>query len=96
MILQQIRQRAAQNIQHILLPEGEDIRTVQAAEMCIKDRIAKITIIGSEEKVRELALTANVNLNGVEILDHRKSKLRRFITNFGGQKAPRSKNRNKL
>jgi phosphate acetyltransferase len=73
MILQQIRQRAAQDIQHIILPEGEDIRTVQAAEMCVKDRIAKITIIGNEEKVRDLARQANANLNGVEILDHRKS-----------------------
>lgn len=73
MILQQIRQRAANDIQHIILPEGEDVRTVQAAEMCVKDRIAKITIIGSEEKVRELARHANANLNGVDILDHRKS-----------------------
>jgi phosphate acetyltransferase len=73
MILQQIRQRAAQDIQHIILPEGEDIRTIQAAEICAKDRIAKITIIGNEEKVRDLARQANANLNGVEILDHRKS-----------------------
>jgi phosphate acetyltransferase len=65
MILQQIRQRAANDIQHILLPEGEDIRTVQAAEICVKERIAKITIIGNEEKVRELARQANANLNGV-------------------------------
>ncbi len=73
MILQQIRQRAAQDIQHIILPEGEDIRTIQAAEICAKDKIAKITIIGNEEKVRELARQSNANLNGVEILDHRKS-----------------------
>jgi phosphate acetyltransferase len=73
MILQQIRSRAAADIQHIILPEGEDIRTVQAAEICSRDRVAKITIIGSEEKVRELAREAGANLNGVEILDHRKS-----------------------
>ncbi|MCU0239717.1 MAG: phosphate acetyltransferase [Pyrinomonadaceae bacterium] len=73
MILQQIRQRAAQNLQHIILPEGEDIRTVQAAEICAKDKIAKITILGNEEKIRELARQSNANLNGVEILDHRKS-----------------------
>jgi phosphate acetyltransferase len=73
MILQQIRQRAAQNIQHIILPEGEDIRTVQAASICAKDKIAKITILGNEEKIRELAGQSNSNLNGVEILDHRKA-----------------------
>ncbi len=73
MILHKIRQRACENLQHIILPEGEDIRTIQAAEMCAKDKIAKITIVGDEEKIRELAKQASVNLNGVELLDHRKS-----------------------
>jgi phosphotransacetylase len=52
MILQQIRQRAAADIQHIVLPEGEDVRTVEAAAICARDRIARITIIGNEEKIR--------------------------------------------
>ncbi len=73
MILQTIRQKAAENLQHIILPEGEDARTVKAAEICVKDKIAKVTIIGNEEKIREAAREASANLNGVEILDHRKS-----------------------
>src|SRR5262249_32159812 len=73
MILEQIRQRAAADIQHIILPEGTDPRTIQAAEMCVRDRIAKITIIGNEENVRSLATETETNLNGIEILDHRKS-----------------------
>ena len=73
MILQQIRARASANIQHIVLPEGEDVRTVQAAEMCARDRIAKITLLGDEEKIRAAARISNANLNGVEILDYRKS-----------------------
>ncbi|CAN5518098.1 phosphate acetyltransferase [soil metagenome] len=73
MILQNIRLRASENLQHIILPEGEDVRIIQSAEMCVRDKIAKITIIGSEEKIRQAARAANANLNGVEILDHRKS-----------------------
>lgn len=72
MILQQIRQRAAADIQHIVLPEGEDVRTVEAAAICARDRIARITIIGNEEKIRSLAAGAGANLNGVAILDHRR------------------------
>lgn len=72
MILQEIRKRAAADPQHIILPEGEDPRTLQAAEMCNRDRIAKITVIGNEEKLRSAASEAGANLNGVEILDHRK------------------------
>ena len=73
MILLKIRERAAADPQHIILPEGEDIRTVQAAAICASERIAKITILGNEEKIRSLAAETQANLNGVEILDHRKS-----------------------
>jgi phosphate acetyltransferase len=73
MILEKIRKRAAEDPQHIILPEGEDARTVQAAEICVAERIAKITVIGNEEKIRATASDAGANLNGVGILDHRKS-----------------------
>ena len=73
MILEQIRQRAAADQQHIILPEGDDPRTLQAAEICIRDRVATITIIGDEEKVRTLSNETGSNLNGVDILNHRKS-----------------------
>jgi len=73
MVLQKIRERAAADLQHIILPEGEDARTLRAAEICSREQIAKITLIGNEEKVRALAAGAGTNLNGIEILDHRAS-----------------------
>jgi phosphate acetyltransferase len=73
MILQQIRTRAAADPQHIILPEGEDPRTVQAADICSRDKIARITLIGSEEKIRAAAADTGANLNGVSIIDHRKA-----------------------
>lgn len=73
MILQKIRARAAADQQHIVLPEGEDPRVLQAAEICSRDKIARITVIGSEEKVRIAAAEAGANLNGVSMIDHRKA-----------------------
>ncbi len=73
MILEKIRQRAANDLQRIILPEGEDARTIQAAEQCVRERIAEITLLGDEEKIRETARSNKLNLNGVNILDHRKS-----------------------
>ena len=73
MILHQIRQRAAADPQHIILPEGEDIRTVEAAATCAREGVAKITILGNEEKIRGLASQVSASLNGVNILDHRNS-----------------------
>ncbi len=75
MILEKIRARASANLQHIILPEGEDARTVTAAEMCVRDKIARITLVGDEGKIREAARQASANLNGVEIIDHHKSHI---------------------
>ncbi len=82
MILQRIRERAAADIQHIILPEGEDIRTVEAAAICSRDRIAKITLIGSENVIREQAAKAGANLNGVDIIDHKSSPERAKLANL--------------
>lgn len=73
MILKNIRERAAADRQHIILPEGEDARTVIAASICVREVIARITVVGNEEKVRALAAETGANLNGVEIFDHRES-----------------------
>lgn len=72
-ILEKIRQRAAADPKHIVLPEGEDARTLVAAERCVRDRIARITVLGDEERVRAAARGAGVNLNGVDLVDHRRA-----------------------
>ncbi len=82
MILEKIRSKAASDIQHIILPEGEDARTIKAAEICVRERIAKITLIGNEEKIRQTATEAGANLAGVEIIDHRKAHERAMIAHL--------------
>lgn len=72
-ILERIRQRAAAKIQHIVLPEGNDPRTVVAAGICARDRVARITLLGDEAMIRETAQTQQVDLNGVDVLDHRRA-----------------------
>ncbi|PYS69777.1 MAG: phosphate acetyltransferase [Acidobacteria bacterium] len=72
-ILERIRQRAASRQQHIVLPEGNDPRTVVAAAQCASQRIAQITILGDEETIRSTARDNSVELTGVTIIDHRKA-----------------------
>src|SRR3989440_3807362 len=69
-ILDQIRQRAAANPQRIVLPEGEDPRTVVAASTAARERLARVTVLGDEEKVRAAARQAGADLGGVELIDH--------------------------
>src|SRR2546423_1444118 len=72
-ILERIRQRAAADPQHIVLPEGEDPRTVVAASIVVRERLARVTVLGDEEKVRAAARDADANLGGVAVLDHRRA-----------------------
>src|SRR5689334_9345042 len=75
-ILDQIRARAASDPQHIVLPEGEDDRTVQAASLIVAERLARITLIGREEVIRDKAARLGADLTGVAIVDHRRATAR--------------------
>ena len=80
-ILDQIRQRAASNPQHIVLPEGEDPRTVMAAGTAARQRVARITILGNEDKVRAAARQAGTDLGGLDLIDHqRASDLEKMVS----------------
>src|ERR1043165_7413486 len=72
-ILERIRQRAASRPQHIVLPEGDDPRTVVAAAHCVSQRLARITLLGEEEKIRATARENNLDLGGVAIINHQRA-----------------------
>lgn len=72
-VLEKIRRRAAADLRHIVLPEGEDPRTVQAAEMIARDRLARVTLLGGEDKIRAVASQIGANLSAVAILDYRRA-----------------------
>ena len=72
-ILRKLRVRAASQLQHIVLPEGDDDRTIIAASKIAEERIARVTVLGNEEKIRARAAALGVSLTNVLILDHRQS-----------------------
>ena len=51
----------------IVLAEGEDIRTVKAADMILKEGIADIILLGDKKKIAELA--TGLDLSKAQILD---------------------------
>lgn len=73
-ILERIRQRAASRPQRIVLPEGTDPRTVVAAGICARERLARIILLGDENVVKETASREGVDLSGVELIDHRRAQ----------------------
>ena len=72
-VLERLRARASSDPKHIVLPEGEDERTIRAASMCVAERLAQVTLIGREDAIRDKASKSGVGLTGVSILDHLRS-----------------------
>ncbi|MBQ4030634.1 MAG: phosphate acetyltransferase [Bacilli bacterium] len=67
--IEEIKNRAKNNIKRIILPETMDKRVLKAAEICTKEKIAKIILIGKTEEVNELAKQENINLEGTTLID---------------------------
>ena len=68
-ILQQLRQRARKNPQHIVLFEGEEDRTLLAAEIIEKEKLARLTLLGDRDKILARLKTLAVGLGTAVPLD---------------------------
>jgi phosphate acetyltransferase len=68
-ILDALQDKAKGLGKHIVLPEGDDPRTLDAAKMIIEKGIAKLTILGDLKKIEENARTSGFDLNKAKIID---------------------------
>ena len=66
-IIDKIKAKAKADVKHIVLPEGEEVRNVQAAVMIRDQGLAKLTLLGNPAKVKEVA--AGADLTGIDIID---------------------------
>ena len=64
-----IKNRAKANVKTIVLPETEDMRTLEAADKVLKEGIAKLILIGNEEKVKKSAAEGGFDISGAQIVD---------------------------
>ncbi len=66
----QLVKRAQQANKRIVLPEGEEPRTIQAAAICTERGIARCVLIGNESRIFETAKNQGVELPAsIEIID---------------------------
>ena len=66
-----IKERAKSNLKTIILPEGEDIRVLQAAEIVLKENISNIIILGDENEI----LSKGLDLSKAKIINPKNSEL---------------------
>lgn len=64
-----IKIRAKKNIKTIVLPEGNDIRTIEAVEKVRKEQFADVIVLGNKDKILNMAKEHNINIDGVKIIN---------------------------
>jgi phosphate acetyltransferase len=67
--METIYEKAKKSPKRVVLPEGGDERTVEAAVKAAAMGIAKIIMIGDIEKMKGMAKTKGLNLDGVDLID---------------------------
>lgn len=76
-------QRAASDVQHIVLPEGEDERILQAAELLHQRQVARFTILGHPDQVKEKIGKLGLHLEGVSIVNPEDSeRFEEYVAKF--------------
>jgi len=67
--IEEIKQRAKQDIKTIVLPESNDVRVVEAASMALKEGYSDIILIGKKEEVLKLAEDNNLDISKAKIVN---------------------------
>lgn len=69
-VIKQLIERASQDKQRIVLPEGTEERTLKAADKALADGIANLIILGNKEEIQSLAEQFGLNnLDKATIID---------------------------
>ncbi len=80
---QVILDKAASLYKHIVLPEGEDIRTIEAAKKIADIKMAKVTLLGDEKKIGDELKKMGANTKEITIINPKTSpKLKEYADKF--------------
>ena len=72
-VIQRIVERAQADDKHIVLPESQDPRVLQAAGEIVAKNYAAVTLLGNPATIAADAAACGASLDGVTILDHLQS-----------------------
>ena len=71
----QLVEQAKANRKHVVLPEGEDDRILQAADQLLKQGVAELTILGDVDDMNRRAADLGLDLTGANLVNHLESEL---------------------
>lgn len=82
-LIKQIVERAKSCKQRIVLPEGTEKRTIQAADELISNGVADIILIGNQQEIKNLAAEMNLtNIDKATIVDPANYEKKETYTNL--------------
>ena len=67
--IEEIKNRAKKDIKTIVLPEAEDIRTLEATQKVLKEGYANIILVGNKEIINKKAEENKISIKGADIID---------------------------
>jgi phosphate acetyltransferase len=70
-LLDQIKEKARTLQNRIVLAEGAELRTLKAAEIILRENLARIILLGDAQLINELAYREGIQILGAEIIDPR-------------------------
>jgi phosphate acetyltransferase len=76
----QLMERARSQRKHIVLPEGEDDRILQAADRLLRRNVVDLTILGRPEALADRARVLGLDISGAAIIDPQTDPLREEFT----------------
>lgn len=76
MFIHQLTLQARSDRKHIVLPEGDDDRILRSAGRVLQRRVADLTILGDEARIRQRSGELGVDLGDATVIDPRTSGLR--------------------
>jgi phosphate acetyltransferase len=68
-LIEKIKAKAKSDVKRIVLPEGDEPRTVMAASILRKEGIANPVLLGDPERIRAVAHEQGADIDGIEIID---------------------------
>ena len=81
--IEEIKEKAREDLKSIVLPETNDLRILQATEKILKEGFSNVILVGNADSIKTLANDNNINIEGAQIVEPSKSeKYDEYVNKF--------------
>lgn len=78
-----LHEKAKARPKHVVLPEGNDVRTLEAAEIIKSKKLATVTLLGNPTELTELAKANGFNIEGISVIEPVSSEyFKKFVQTY--------------